>query len=88
MCAKLAILDDESDDEEFHGSDENQIPDEEEEDQIIIRAKWTMDGAETIDECIQKLNTYIEYLKSLKEDGWDLREAVDDDWGFLVKIHY
>lgn len=54
-------------------------------DDIIIRAKWTMDGATTIDEAIEKLDGYIEYLKSLKEEGWELREPVNDDWGFLHK---
>jgi hypothetical protein len=54
-------------------------------DDIVIRARWTMDGATTIDEAVEKLDGYIEYLKSLKEEGWELREPVNDDWGFLQK---
>lgn len=57
----------------------------EEEENICIRAKWSMDDASTIDEAIVKLNEFIEYLKSLKNDGWKLREPIQDDYGFLYK---
>lgn len=62
------------------------IPGEEEEDEEdyhIIRAKWTMDGARTLDEAIRKLRVFISYLKALKREGWELRDPVQDDYGFL-----
>jgi hypothetical protein len=55
------------------------------ENNITIRAKWTMDSAKTLDECIEKLQNYIKYLGALKEEGWELINAVDDDYGFLRK---
>jgi hypothetical protein len=58
---------------------------ESEEENMIIRAKWTIDGAATIDEAIEKLNDFIEHLRALKVEGWALREPIDDDYGFLYK---
>lgn len=57
----------------------------EEEENICIRAKWSIDDASTIDEAIVKLNEFIEYLKTLKNDGWELRDPIQDDYGFLYK---
>jgi hypothetical protein len=73
--------DTESDPETFTESE----PSEVEEENICIRAKWSMDDASTIDEAVIKLNEFIEYLKSLKNDGWELREPIQDDYGFLYK---
>jgi hypothetical protein len=56
-----------------------------EEESITIRAKWSMDNAKTIDEAIEKLQEYIEYLRSLKSDGWELNDPIEDDYGFLYK---
>lgn len=56
-----------------------------EDNNMTLRAKWTMDGATNIDECINKLNHFIEYLKCLKAEGWELTDPVDDDYGFLKK---
>jgi len=72
--------DTESDPETFTESEPS-----EEEENICIRAKWSMDNASTIDEAVIKLNDFIEYLKSLKNDGWELREPIQDDYGFLYK---
>ena len=73
--------------ESDHSSEEDSFvsEEEEEEESMCIRAKWTIDGANTIDEAIEKLNDFIEYLRSLKEEGWKLREPIDDDYGFLYK---
>ena len=49
----------------------------------IIRAKWQIDGSKTLDECVQKLENFIAYIKALKLDGWELRKVVDDDYGFI-----
>jgi hypothetical protein len=73
-------------------SSEDDMPDlveddgeEDDEDPFIIRAKWQMDGARTLDEAINKLKGFIEYLRELKDDGWELRDSVEDDYGFLYK---
>lgn len=51
----------------------------------IIRAKWCMDSAKTLDECIEKLHAYISYIQALKQDGWELTQPVEDDYGFIRK---
>ena len=58
---------------------------EEEEENICIRAKWSIDDASSIDEAIEKLQNFIKYLNSLKEEGWEFRDPVSDDYGFLYK---
>jgi len=58
---------------------------EEGENSICIRAKWTIDGAKTIDEAIELLNEFIRHLKYLKEEGWELRDEISDDYGHLYK---
>jgi hypothetical protein len=50
---------------------------------IIIRGKWMMDGADSIDEAIEMLQNEIEGLKAYKEEGWELQEPIRDDYGFL-----
>lgn len=62
-----------------------ELDDEHEEENICIRAKWSIDNASTIDEAIEKLNRFIEYLTSLKNEGWEFREPIQDDYGFLYK---
>lgn len=54
-------------------------------DDVIIRAKWSLDGCSTIDEIIDRLKEQIESYKQLKEEGWELREKIDDDYGFMYK---
>lgn len=71
-------------------TDEDEVFEEEEEeehieDDVIIRAKWILDGCSSIDEIIERLKGEIEHYKQLKEDGWELREKMDDDYGFLIK---
>lgn len=64
---------------------ETETETEQDEGHICIRAKWTLDNANTIDESIEKLNRFIEYLTSLKNEGWEFREPVQDDYGLLYK---
>ncbi len=74
-----------SDDEPITESGSTTAEDDEfdEENNMTLRAKWTMDKAKTLDECIEKLQGFIEYIKQLKEEGWELTQPVDDDWGFI-----
>ena len=48
-----------------------------------IRAKWTMDGANTLKEAAQKLRNYADKLEDLNSKGWELRYKVEDDYGFI-----
>jgi hypothetical protein len=75
---------DEEDDDEENDEEEEDDEDEDVEEEII-RGKWCMDGAKTIDEAIEKLNEMIEYLNELKLEGWELIDEIDDDYGFLRK---
>ena len=52
---------------------------------VTIRAKWIMDGANTLEEAAVKLEQYATYLRSLKADGWELRDGVGDDYGHIFK---
>lgn len=66
---------------------EEEVEDEEDyDDDPVIRAKWTIDGASTLDEAIEKLYEFIDYLRSLQTEGWELRDTIDDDYGFLKKV--
>lgn len=51
----------------------------------FIRCKWQGDGAKTLDELIEKMRSFIEYIEILKEDGWELVSPMDDDWGHLER---
>jgi hypothetical protein len=56
---------------------------DDEEDDRIIRAKWTIDGARTLEEAAVKLERFAAYLREIRAEGWELRRVVDDDYGFL-----
>jgi hypothetical protein len=75
--------DDVIEDDEAEADDETVAEDEEE--PYILRAKWCMDGSKSLDECVSKLEEFIAYIKELKEEGFELREELDDDYGFLYK---
>lgn len=63
----------EEDDDESTGSDD-----------FTLRAKWQMDGARTLDEAIDKLQGFIDFIAALRDEGWRLRRPIDDDYGFLT----
>lgn len=50
-----------------------------------VRAKWTIDGAETLSEAAEQLESKADWLREIQEDGWRLREEIYDDYGFIVK---
>ena len=67
------------DDDDYDSEDEDALF----ENEITIRAKWTMDGAETLDQAIQYLHSFADSLAEYKAEGWELRDSVGDDYGFL-----
>lgn len=50
----------------------------------IIRAKWTFDGAKTLEEAALMLEGYAAWVRSLDEFGWYLRQPIDSDYGFVL----
>jgi hypothetical protein len=51
--------------------------------EILIRAKWTFDGAKTLREAAQRLRDYAADLEGLAAIGFELRDEIDDDYGFV-----
>lgn len=66
-----------------HSSEED---DKSSESTVCIRCKWIADGAQTLDEVIEKLQEYICYIETLKADGYELIDSMDDDYGFVRKV--
>jgi hypothetical protein len=54
-------------------------------DELIIRAKWTIDGAVTLEEAAAKSEEFAASLRQLAAEGWELRRPVADDYGFLAQ---
>lgn len=50
-----------------------------------IRAKWMIDGAATLAEAAAKARAFADDLQRLHDEGYVLREPVDDDYGFYYK---
>lgn len=49
----------------------------------LLRAKWTIDGAATLSEAATMLRAEADSLEKMEKDGWQLQEPVEDDYGFL-----
>lgn len=66
-------------------NEHNSLEDEEahNKDEVILRGKWIFDDASTIDEAIECLDIFKRYLQHLKQNGYELLGAVEDDYGFL-----
>lgn len=54
-------------------------------DSTVLRGKWMFDGANNLDEVIEKLNRFIQNIQQLKIDGWELIGTIDDDYGIMRK---
>ncbi|HXB02417.1 MAG TPA: hypothetical protein VNV15_06330 [Opitutaceae bacterium] len=51
--------------------------------ELIVRAKWSFDGATTIPEMIAAMENRIAYLRQLDAAGTTLQGPVTDDYAFL-----
>jgi hypothetical protein len=51
--------------------------------EILIRAKWSFDGAKTLAEAAQRLRDYAADLDGLASLGFELRDEIVDDYGFI-----
>lgn len=49
----------------------------------LWRAKWTTDGAKTLEEAAEKLEQAAAGLRELSRDGVIFRQPVEDDYGYL-----
>lgn len=50
----------------------------------IIRAKWMLDGAETLADAAERARVAAQQLQQLHDAGWTLQAPVEDDYGTLV----
>ena len=51
----------------------------------VIRAKGILDGATTLEEAITMVQEFAVQLEKLKQDGYELTEPIEDDYGFVEK---
>lgn len=51
----------------------------------IERAKWIFDGASTVQEMSSRLRARADQLRELANEGWELREPVQDDYALLQR---
>jgi hypothetical protein len=51
----------------------------------IIRAKWLMDGAATLEDAAARAEEFAAYLRTLAAAGYGLYSPIEDDYGFLRK---
>ncbi len=51
--------------------------------EILIRAKWSFDGAETLAKAAQQLRSYAGALNRLAALGFEPRDEIVDDYGFI-----
>jgi hypothetical protein len=54
-------------------------------DEKIVRGKWLMDGASTLSEAAKKLREEAGRLEEMERIGWQLREPITEDYGFMVR---
>ncbi len=59
------------------------VADDEYED--IIRAKWIMDGCETLSQAANSLIAYANHLTAMEKVGYQLVSKIEDDYGFVKK---
>jgi len=56
------------------------------EDDYLMRARWMMDGATSVEEMAQRLEKKAELLRHMDEEGWELEDdEVQDDYAHLVE---
>lgn len=53
--------------------------------ELVIRAKWSIDGATSLEDAAVKAGGFAAYLRGLAAEGYELTGPVDDDYGFARK---
>jgi hypothetical protein len=54
--------------------------------ELVIRAKWSLDGAETLAEAAQMARDLAEQLVVWEREGWQLDAPIEDDYGFAHRV--
>lgn len=57
---------------------------DQQDDGFVIKAKWILDGASTLEEVAEMARLYAEYVETLIAQGYELRSPVVDDYGYAV----
>jgi hypothetical protein len=52
---------------------------------LVMRAKWTMDGATTLAEAAARFRERAKELHELARAGFELEQPVHDDHAFIVR---
>jgi hypothetical protein len=52
----------------------------------IIRAKWQLDGCNSLLECADAWKDMAATCRLYKAQGWELREEISNDFGFLARV--
>jgi hypothetical protein len=52
---------------------------------LLMRAKWTMDGATTLAEAAARFRERADELDRLAHAGFELDQPVNDDYAFIVR---
>ena len=52
-------------------------------DDLTIRAKWSLDGCNSISEIVARLESQKQYYLKLQQEGWEVVSEVSDDWGSM-----
>lgn len=87
---KLDLFDNVSEIEDLDGFSvydaDDEFNDEELEGSFVIRGKYILDGAETLEEAADMARAYAEFLDELIHKGFELRGTIDNDYGFAKLI--
>ncbi len=67
------------------GIEEQEIEEEMEDGEGLVRAKWQMDGAQTLKEAAKMLRDFATNLEELENKGWQLTHAIEDDYGHIER---
>lgn len=51
-----------------------------------LRGKWMLDGCCSLEDVAECLRERLRHIERLQREGWELREEITDDYGFLQKL--
>jgi len=76
-------------DDEVELDDELFADDEESDDDgsdDVVRARWVMDGARTLEQAARKLEAFAQELRELEDSGWQLTAPIENDHGVIRQV--
>ncbi len=65
---------------------DDEFSEEDNEGSFVIRGKYILDGAETLEEAADMARAYAEFLDELIVKGFELRGVIDNDYGFAKPV--